>query len=102
MENLSLVAIKHEDWPGLEKISALRGFMKENTMRTIAILVGNNGLFLDFELERVSMVRIQAIHFQRCWSKQCAFLSRATVMPLMTYSMLIFPCSDTSNSPELA
>jgi 4-hydroxy-tetrahydrodipicolinate synthase len=26
--------------------------MKEGTMRVISILVGNNGLFLDFELER--------------------------------------------------
>jgi len=52
MENPSLVAIKHEDWPGLEKISVLRGFMEEKKMRTISILVGNNGLFLDFELER--------------------------------------------------
>jgi len=51
-ENPSLVAIKHEDWPGLEKISTLLGFMKERSMRTISILVGNNGLFLDFELER--------------------------------------------------
>jgi 4-hydroxy-tetrahydrodipicolinate synthase len=51
-ENQSLVAIKHEDWPGLEKISTLRRFMNEGSMRTISILVGNNGLFLDFELER--------------------------------------------------
>ena len=48
----SCVMLKHEDWPGLEKISALRGFEHAGTMRHIAILCGNNGLFLDYEMER--------------------------------------------------
>jgi 4-hydroxy-tetrahydrodipicolinate synthase len=51
-ENPSCVVLKHEDWPGLEKISTLRGFEKDKSMRPISILVGNNGLFLDFELDR--------------------------------------------------
>jgi len=46
------MVLKHEDWPGLDKISALRGFEKDGSMRHIAILVGNNALFLDFEMER--------------------------------------------------
>ncbi len=44
--------LKHEDWPGLEKISALRGFQADGSMRPISILCGNGGLFLDFEMER--------------------------------------------------
>jgi len=48
----SCVMLKHEDWPGLEKISALRAFEKDGSMRPISILCGNNGLFLDYELER--------------------------------------------------
>jgi 4-hydroxy-tetrahydrodipicolinate synthase len=51
-DNPSCVMLKHEDWPGLEKISALRGFQKEGSMREISILTGNGGLFLDFEMER--------------------------------------------------
>lgn len=51
-ENPSCVMLKHEDWPGLEKISALRAFEAEGSMRRIAILAGNGGLFLDFEAER--------------------------------------------------
>jgi 4-hydroxy-tetrahydrodipicolinate synthase len=51
-ENPACVMLKHEDWPGLEKISALRGFERDGGMRHIAILCGNGGLFLDFELER--------------------------------------------------
>jgi 4-hydroxy-tetrahydrodipicolinate synthase len=48
----SCVMLKHEDWPGLEKISALRRFEAEGKMRHISILCGNGGLFLDFECER--------------------------------------------------
>ena len=48
----SCVMLKHEDWPGLEKISAMRGFEKDGSMRRISILTGNGGLFLDFEMER--------------------------------------------------
>jgi len=51
-ENSSCVMLKHEDWPGLEKISTLRGFEREASMRHISILCGNGGLFLDFEVER--------------------------------------------------
>jgi 4-hydroxy-tetrahydrodipicolinate synthase len=44
--------LKHEDWPGLDKISALRGFQKDGSLRPLSILTGTNGLFLDFEMER--------------------------------------------------
>lgn len=48
----SCVMLKHEDWPGLEKISAMRGFTADGSMKPISILTGNGGLFLDFEMER--------------------------------------------------
>jgi 4-hydroxy-tetrahydrodipicolinate synthase len=51
-DNPSCVMLKHEDWPGLEKITALRGFERDGSMRRVAILTGNGGLFLDFEMER--------------------------------------------------
>jgi 4-hydroxy-tetrahydrodipicolinate synthase len=50
--NPSALMLKAEDWPGLEKISALRGFEKDGSMRRIAIMVANGGLFLDFEMAR--------------------------------------------------
>lgn len=40
--------LKHEDWPGLAKISALRA----DKGRQLSILVGNSGLFLPEELNR--------------------------------------------------
>ena len=51
-ENPSCVMLKHEDWPGLEKITALRRFEQDGSMRHISILIGNGGLFLEFEMER--------------------------------------------------
>ena len=44
------VCLKHEDWPGLDKISALRaeGFLN----RRISILCGNGGMFLPEEMAR--------------------------------------------------
>jgi 4-hydroxy-tetrahydrodipicolinate synthase len=51
-ENESCVMLKHEDWPGLEKITQLREFEHQGSMRHISILTGNGGLFLDLEIER--------------------------------------------------
>ncbi|WP_332685703.1 dihydrodipicolinate synthase family protein [Bosea sp. (in: a-proteobacteria)] len=48
----SCVMLKHEDWPGLEKISTLRRFEAEGSLRHVSILTGNGGIFLDFEMER--------------------------------------------------
>ena len=36
--NPTVVMLKHEDWPGLEKISTLRSYQAENVMRPISIL----------------------------------------------------------------
>ena len=48
----SCVMLKHEDWPGLEKITTLRGWEADGSMRRVAILIGNGGVFLDFEMGR--------------------------------------------------
>jgi 4-hydroxy-tetrahydrodipicolinate synthase len=52
MENPSCTMLKHEDWPGLDKISTLRTFERDGSMRHISIFCGNGGIFLDFEVER--------------------------------------------------
>jgi 4-hydroxy-tetrahydrodipicolinate synthase len=48
----SCVMLKHEDWPGLEKLSLIRSFETDGSMRRVSVLIANGGLFLDFELER--------------------------------------------------
>jgi 4-hydroxy-tetrahydrodipicolinate synthase len=47
----SCVMLKHEDWPGLAKIAALRA-ASDRGARRISILTGNGGLFLPEELQR--------------------------------------------------
>lgn len=46
------VMLKHEDWPGLAKISALRKASDAGETRRISILAGNGGMFLAEELGR--------------------------------------------------
>jgi 4-hydroxy-tetrahydrodipicolinate synthase len=45
------VILKHEDWPGLDKITAVRAREKHG-MRRLSILSGNCGIFLPSELAR--------------------------------------------------
>lgn len=47
----SIVMLKHEDWPGLTKISELRK-AEANGRRRISILCGNGGIFLPEEMAR--------------------------------------------------
>ncbi|HMO72416.1 MAG TPA: dihydrodipicolinate synthase family protein [Paracoccaceae bacterium] len=47
----SIVMLKHEDWPGLSKITALRAAEAAGTRR-LSILCGNGGQFLPEELAR--------------------------------------------------
>jgi 4-hydroxy-tetrahydrodipicolinate synthase len=44
--------VKHEEWPGLEKLTALKNLVADGSMRKVAILCGNGGIFLPHELER--------------------------------------------------
>ncbi len=50
-EFAQLVMLKHEDWPGLSKITKLRQ-ASEKGIRRVSILVGNGGLYLPQELQR--------------------------------------------------
>nr|WP_319485071.1 dihydrodipicolinate synthase family protein [uncultured Cohaesibacter sp.] len=50
-QNEQIVMLKHEDWPGLEKISAVREAEKAGRRR-ISILCGNGALFLPESMAR--------------------------------------------------
>jgi len=50
-DNPTCVMLKHEDWPGLDKISALRA-ASDAGARRISILCGNGGQFLPEEVLR--------------------------------------------------
>ncbi len=47
-----LVMLKHEDLPGLGKLSQVRRRSAERGLRRVSILVGNGGLFLPQEMRR--------------------------------------------------
>jgi len=51
-ERPQIVMLKHEDWPGLSKITALRAMEKDPATARLSILVGNGGLYLPQELQR--------------------------------------------------
>jgi 4-hydroxy-tetrahydrodipicolinate synthase len=48
----NLVMFKHEDFPGLNKLSRLRAEAAATGGRRLSVLVGNSGVFLPHELER--------------------------------------------------
>ena len=51
-ENEQIVMLKHEDWPGLAKLSRVRSETDTRSIPRISILVGNAALFLPQELQR--------------------------------------------------
>lgn len=91
----SCVMLKHEDWPGLEKITALRGFQADGSMREISILTGNGGLFLDFEMERGAdgamtgyafpEMLVDVVRFQKAGTRDAAHDLFDAHLPLLRY-----------------
>lgn len=51
-ENQQIVMLKHEDWPGLTKLSRVRTESDTSSTPRMSILVGNAALFLPQELQR--------------------------------------------------
>jgi hypothetical protein len=98
-ENPSCVMLKHEDWPGLEKISALRAWEAEGGLRRVSILCGNGGLFLDFEVERGADGAMTGYAFPTCWWTWCVCRPRAGATPPTTCSTRICRFCATSSSP---
>lgn len=47
-----LVMLKHEDWPGLDKLTQVRRASETGGLRRVSILTGNGGLYLPQELAR--------------------------------------------------
>lgn len=47
-----LVMLKHEEWPGLTKITQVRQTAEQQGIRRVSILIGNGGLYLPQELQR--------------------------------------------------
>ena len=48
----SLVMLKHEEWPGLGKLTRVRESAQSEGLRRVSVLCGNGGLYLPQELAR--------------------------------------------------
>ncbi|MFA6311088.1 MAG: dihydrodipicolinate synthase family protein [Sterolibacterium sp.] len=68
----SLCAFKHEDWPGLSKLSALRAETQPPAVRNLPILVGNGALFLPLELARGANGAMTGFSFPEVLVQICA------------------------------
>ena len=51
-DHAQIVMLKHEDWPGLNKLSRVRAETGAADVPRLSIVVGNAGLFLPLELQR--------------------------------------------------
>ena len=47
-----LVMLKHEDWPGLNKLTRVRESAEQEGLRRVSVMVGNGGLYLPLEMAR--------------------------------------------------
>ena len=74
--NPACAMLKHEDWPGLEKITALRRAEQERGLRRVPILCGNGGVFLDLELGRGADGAMTGYAFPELLVRMCASQSK--------------------------
>ena len=68
----SVVMLKHEDWPGLSKLSRLRAAPG----RQVSILVGNGGLYLPQELARGANGAMTGFAYPEMLVEVCAQFAR--------------------------
>src|SRR3546814_18521990 len=73
--------LKHEDWPGLSKLSTLRDMMGRDELRRISILVGNGGLFLPEEMERGADGAMTGRSEERRVGQECVSTCRSRWSP---------------------
>jgi 4-hydroxy-tetrahydrodipicolinate synthase len=71
----NFVMLKHEDCPGLGKITSLRDSAKDGARRRVSILVGNGGLYLPQELRRGADGAMTGFAFPEMLVEVCAKFS---------------------------
>ncbi len=74
------VMLKHEDWPGLAKLSAICAAMQKGELRKISILTGNGGgLFLPEELVRGANGAMTGFAYPEMMVEVCAAYAAGNV-----------------------
>ncbi len=67
-----IVMLKHEDCPGLAKLSAVRESARRDGLRRVAVLCGNGGLYLPLELARGADGAMTGFAFPEMLVEVCA------------------------------
>ena len=69
-----LVMLKHEDCPGLGKITQIRDTANSQNLRRVSILTGNGGLYLPQELVRGADGAMTGFAYPKCWLKSYHYM----------------------------
>ena len=91
--------LKHEDWPGLAKISDVRAAEAEGRRR-LSILCGNGGLFLPEEMQRGADGAMTGFAFPEMMADVVRIPPPVLSRRRRTSSTPIFRWCATSSSPE--
>lgn len=94
------VMIKHEDWPGLGKLSALRA-ASDKGARRVSILGGNGGLFLPEELVRGSDGAMTGFAFPEMMVQVCAAHARGDLTRLRDIFDAYLPLARYEQQPGM-
>ena len=95
----SLKVLKHEDWPGLRKITQFRAAETAGAHRRVSVLVGNGAIFLPLELARGGDGAMTGFAFPEMLVKVCTQFATGELqaaedlfdayLPLMRYEQQI-------------
>ena len=94
------VMLKHEDWPGLEKIAALRGASQKGSRR-ISILCGNGGMFLPEEMARGADGAMTGFSYPEMMSGVVAAFASGNVEAMHDIFDAYLPLARYENQPGL-
>lgn len=96
----SMLTLKHEDWPGLDKISALRAQEKAGARR-LGILCGNGGLFLPHELARGADGAMTGFAFPEMLADVCRLVGEGRLDAALDLFDLYLPLLRYEQQPRL-
>ena len=94
------VMLKHEDWPGLDKISALRA-ASDNGGRRISILCGNGGLYLPEEMARGADGAMTGFSYPEMMSQVIASFNHGELQRAKDIFDAYLPLARYENQPGL-
>lgn len=96
----AMVGLKHEDWPGLDKITALRA-QETADARRLGIWCGNGGLFLPHELARGADGAMTGFAFPEALADCCRLVDEGGLEAALDLFDLYLPLVRYEQQPRL-